>query len=151
MKIRLAVREERYEELRKELEEKGIEIDEASDLVLSETGKYPDYLSVREADAEGRRRHIPTEDILYIESLGHTVEVHGKAKTYETTERIYQLQNLLDPKIFLRISNSVIVNRSKIRHITPTFSQKFILTMEDGSRVDVTRSYYYEFKKAIGI
>ena len=47
MKIRLAVREERYEELRKELEEKGIEIDEASDLVLSETGKYPDYLSVR--------------------------------------------------------------------------------------------------------
>lgn len=28
---------------------------------------------------------------------------------------------------------------------------KFILTMEDGKKVDVTRSYYYSFKEAFGI
>ena len=58
---------------------------------------------------------------------------------------------MLDPKQFIRVSNSVIINRNMIREIRPTFSQKFILTMKDGSRADVTRSYYNSFKRAIGI
>ena len=151
MKIRLAVSRDRYDEIARELKEKGIEIDDSADLMISEALKSVNFLSVREADEEKERRHIPVEDIICIESYGHTVEVRCKDGTYETTDRLYQLMLLLDPKQFIRISNSVIVNRSQIRHISPTFSQKFILTLKDGTRVDVTRSYYKEFKRIIGI
>ena len=149
MKIRLAVSSERYEEIAELLKEKGIEIDETADLVLTETDRYAGFLPVR--DSKGERRHVGTEDVIAIESFGHSVEVRCKDGTFQTTDRLYQLQLLLDPKQFIRISNSVIVNRSQIKHISPTFSQKFILTMKDGSRLDVTRSYYNEFKRAIGI
>ena len=149
MKIRLAVSSERYEEISKLLEEKGIEVDESADLVLTETDSYAGFLSVRAQD--GAKRHISTEDVIAIESFGHSVEVRCRDGIYQTTDRLYQLQSFLDPKQFIRISNSVIVSRAQIKDIRPTLSQKFILTMKDGSRVDVTRSYYSEFKRAIGI
>ena len=151
MKIKLAVSEERYEEIASLLKEKGIELDDDADLVLSERDRFVSFLSVRETDAEGARRHVRTEDVISIEAFGHTVEVRCKDAVYQTTDRLYQLQAVLDPGQFIRISNSVIINRSQIKHISPTFSQKFILTMKDGSRADVTRSYYSSFKRSIGI
>ena len=151
MKIKLAVSRERYDEIARELKEKGIEIDDTADLMISEAYKSVNFLSVREAKEEGERRHVAVEDIICIESFGHTVEVRCRDGLYQTTDRLYQLMLLLDPKQFIRISNSVIVNRSQIQHISPTFSQKFILTLKDGTRADVTRSYYNEFKKIIGI
>ena len=151
MKIRLVVSRERYEEIAKKKKKKGIEIDDSADLMISEALKSADFLSVREAKEEGERRHVPVEDIICIESFGHTVEVRCTDGVYQTTDRLYQLMMLLDQKQFIRISNSVIVNRKQIQHISPTFSQKFILTLKDGTRVDVTRSYYNEFKRIIGI
>ena len=150
MKFRLAVSEERLEELTRQLNEKGIEIDDSADLVLFEADSFAGFLSVRGAE-DGGRRHVRTEDIIFIESYGHSVEVHCTDGTYQTADRLYQLLKLLDPKQFIRISNSVIISRAQIKDIRPTLSQKFILTMKDGSRVDVTRSYYSEFKRAIGI
>ncbi len=150
MKFRLAVSEERLEERTRQLNEKGIERYDSADLVLSEADSFAGFLSVRSAE-DGGKRHVSIEDVIYIESYGHSVEVHCKEGTYQTADRLYQLQSFLDPKQFIRISNSVIVSRAQIKDIRPTLSQKFILTMKDGSRVDVTRSYYSEFKRAIGI
>ena len=69
----------------------------------------------------------------------------------QTNDRLYQLQMMLDPKQFVRISNSVIVNKKQIKDIRPSFSQKFVLTMKNSDRVEVTRSYYAAFKRSIGI
>ncbi len=151
MKIKLAVSEENYKRIADELTALGIEIDDSAELVLTEQGKYVSHLAVRKTDAEGARLHIDAESIIAIEAFGHTIEVRTKDAVYQSTDRLYQLQAILDPKQFIRISNSVIINRSQIKHISPTFSQKFILTMKDGSRADVTRSYYSSFKRAIGI
>ena len=58
---------------------------------------------------------------------------------------------MLDPEKLLRVSNSVIVAREKIRKISPSLSMKFVLTMSDGRGAVVTRSYYYIFREAMGI
>ncbi len=57
----------------------------------------------------------------------------------------------LDPDRFLRVSQSTVVNRPAVREITPTLFMHFILTLSDGRRVDVTRTYYYLFKESFGI
>ena len=77
MKIKLAVSEERYEEIAKELTDKGIEIDDSSGLVLTETDRHVSRLSVREFGDDGSRLHISVDDVVYIESFGHSAEVHG--------------------------------------------------------------------------
>ena len=90
---------------------------------------------------------LSVDDISYIESFGHSIEVHTKDKTYQALDRLYKLANALDPDKFLRISHSVVIACDKVTKIAPTLSMKFILTMSNGRNVDVTRSYYYIFKE----
>ena len=91
------------------------------------------------------------EDIVFIESFGKEIVVNGRKGVYRADERLKELEMLLDPERFLRISHSVIVSRESIRRIEPAFSAKFILTLDGGAEVDVTRSYYDIFREALGI
>lgn len=150
MEMKLAVSKERYEEIRRILLERGITVSDSADFVLYENNRYVDSLIVRKQD-DRSRFVIDVSEIVIIESFGHTVEVHTKKGSYQSSERLYQLSNLLDPVKFLRISNSVIIAKDKVKQITPSLSMKFSLTMENGKKVDVTRNYYYIFKEAFGI
>lgn len=150
MKIKLDISNERYDEIKAVLEERGIEIDDNADLVLSETNCFIDNLTVREKGTNARII-LSVEDIVCIESFGHAVEVHTQETLYQATDRLYRIVSLLDPTKFLRISNSVVIARNKVKRIKPTLSSKFILTMTNGKSVDVTRSYYYIFKEYFGI
>ena len=149
MKIRLAVSEERWAELAEALTRAGFELDDAADLVILERDRWISHLAVR--DAAGSRVHLAVEDVVFLESFGHTVTVHCLDGTYQTSDRLYQLGLMLDPKRFLRISNSVIIQRNKVKKILPSLSMKFVLVMVDGARVDVTRTYYNSFKEFFGI
>lgn len=146
MKITLEVCEEQYENISKELKQLGIEIDEEAELVLSQKNAFVDYLMVLDV-ARGEWCRLHAEEIIFIESFGHDVEVHTIDKKYKINERLYRLQSLLDPQKFLRISNSVIIAVDSVKRVKPTFSSKFILTLSDGTVVDVTRSYYNLFKE----
>lgn len=150
MKVRLSVQEERYDKIKSLLSQHGIEVDDEAELVLHESGVFTRRLMVKAPDAN-ERVILSVEDILYIEACGHTVEIHTAHSVYHTYDRLYQLQAQLDPEQFLRISNSVVIAKKQVRRIAPTLSMKFILTMADGKKVDVTRSYYYSFKEAFGI
>ncbi|MBE5940080.1 MAG: LytTR family transcriptional regulator [Lachnospiraceae bacterium] len=150
MKIRLAVKTEHYEEIKSKLLSAGIEIDDNADLILSEKDQFVNYLPVKEQETNDRLK-ISVEDIVYIETCGRDVLVHTEEAIYQAVDRIYQLCNMLNTEEFLRVSNSVIVSKKKVRKIKPSFSMKFILTMSDGSQVDVTRSYYNIFREALGI
>jgi len=150
LKIRLAVKTEHYEEIKSKLLSAGIEIDDNADLILSEKDQFVNYLPVKEQETNDRLK-ISVEDIVYIETCGRDVLVHTEEAIYQAVDRIYQLCNMLNTEEFLRVSNSVIVSKKKVRKIKPSFSMKFILTMSDGSQVDVTRSYYNIFREALGI
>lgn len=150
MKLKLAVSNERYEEIKAALSERGIEIDDDAELVLIESNKFADNLVVKDT-LSNERVVLPVSDIVLIETFGHTVEVHTQSKTYQAFDRLYKINNLLDPDKFLRVSNSVVIGKDKVKKIAPTLSMKFILTMTNGRKIDVTRSYYYIFKEYFGI
>lgn len=150
MKVRLAVSPERYEPLRAQLGAHGIEVDDSAELVLSEAGRFAETLAVRER-AGGVRALLPVEEIVSIETLGREVVVYARGRCWQTGERLYRLAARLDPDRFLRVSQSTVVNRAAVREITPTLFMRFILTLSDGRRVDVTRTYYYLFKESFGI
>lgn len=150
MKVKLVVSNESYEEIKEFLLERGIEIDDNADLVLSENNRFPDNIVVKDI-VKNERVVLSVEEIAYIETYGHTVEVHTKDNTYQAMDRLYKIVNQLNPEKFLRISNSVVISKDKVKKISTTLSMKFILTMVNGKKVDVTRSYYYIFKDSFGI
>lgn len=150
LKVKLSVSQEHYEEIKAALLEHGIETDENADLVLSESSRYIDHLIVKDLKT-AERVCLSVNEIISIEAFGHSVEVYIQDRSYQSKERLYKIENLLDPNKFLRVSNSVIIARDKIKKISPTLSMKFILTMNDGRDIVVTRSYYYIFRESFDI
>ena len=145
MKIKLLLSDEKAEEIKQMLISSGFEIDDAAELIIMQRDTFPSHLAVR--NEEGMRLNISVEDIVFIESYGHDVDVHTAEGVYKSSDRLYQLCAALNPECFLRISNSVIISRKHVRKIRPSLSMKFILTMSDGTLVDVTRSYYSTFRE----
>ena len=145
MKIRLNVSDEHYDEIEQKLLSAGFEIDDDAELVLTEQGRFAGHLSVKTAD--GEKMKLAIEEIVYIESLGHDVLVHGNdGICYYAYDRLYQLCAVLDNTKFLRVSNCAIIAKSHVKKIKPSISMKFVLVMSDGALVDVTRSYYNNFR-----
>ena len=148
MKIKLIASEENYEKLAQELTSMGVELSDSADLVLTEQNAVISHLIGKKGDEIYR---INVSDISHIESFSHDVIAYTDKDWFKISERLKTLTTILDPNSFIRISNSVIISVDHIKSIKPAFTQKFIVTMKNGSSVDVTRSYYYIFKEFIGI
>ncbi len=134
--------------MRKSLEDLGIRDDMDSDYVIRRLGTNVRFLAGKKDD---QQFFIDVADIIYIESMGHDILLHTKDVTYTSSERLKNLETILDPDKYLRVSNSVIVNIKQVKRIESSLMQKFILHMTNGSKVDVTRSYYYIFRDRLGI
>ncbi len=149
MKIRISVSEEKYDSVKKYLSDRGIEISDDGEYILTESGGTKSFIQAR--DEKKERISIAVEDIVYIEAFGKDIEIHTENETYHSQDRMYELESVLDPKEFIRVSKSVIVSRKHVKKIRPSLSMKYILTMTNGTLVDVTRSYYSDFKRFFGI
>ena len=149
MKIRLSVPEEKKAPVGEALARHGIEVGEDAEYTLIETPRSRDFLNVR--DKEGGALRLSADQIVYIEAFGKEVEVHTLQETCYSQDRIYRLEELLDPREFIRISKSVIIAKRCVKRIRPALTMKFVLTLSDGSLVDVTRSYYTNFRRFFNI
>ena len=148
MKIRLLVSDEHYDAIAAELIKKGIDIDDDAELILSESNACVSHLIARQDDEIYR---LDTAEISRIESFAHDIIAYSGGEEYRLSDTLRRLAEILDPREFIRVSNSVIVSVSHIKSIRPALSHKFRLTMKDGAVVDVTRTYYYIFKEFLGI
>ena len=150
VKIRLNVSDERYAELEQKLLSAGFEIDDEAELIITEKERYSSFIAVK--NKKGEKLRLKSEEIIFIESFGHDVVVHSTdGESYYAYDRLYQLCTILDNEKFLRVGNCAIIAKSHVKKIKPSLSMKFVLTMSDGSLVDVTRSYCNSFKEFFGI
>ena len=82
MKVRLAVSKENYERIKRELTELGIEIDDSSELMISESNRFVDNIIVKDRISSG---HIvlSSDDIAYQLSDSLIIEYHEQAITID--------------------------------------------------------------------
>ncbi len=149
MKIRLEVSEEKYEEVSREFMKAGFVIDDEASFVLSERGVPMMFINAR--DEKGDRVKVKADDVVFIESYGHNVDIHTEDATFACQSPLGKLMERLDPGKFIRISNSVIISRRHVRKIRPSLYMKFVLELSDGTIVDVTRNYYGAFREFFNV
>lgn len=149
MEFRIAVSEEKNESVRAFLSEHGVPVGDAAEFTVTETSRYPAFLSARDGDKE--RVRLSADEVIFVEAFGRDVEIHTAQGTYYSPDRMYRLEELLDPQEFLRVSKSVIISRKHVKKIRPSLSMKYVLTLTDGTLVDVTRSYYSDFRRFFNI
>lgn len=150
MKVQLSVSDQFYSEIKEKLIAADFEIDDDGLFLFSEKERFASAMLVK--NKSGDKVQIQTDNIVFIESFGHSVVVHTVDKNeYTVSEQLYSVNTKLDDTKFIRVSNSVVIAKNHIMKIRAALSMKFILTMTNGELVDVTRSYYKTFKSFMGL
>lgn len=101
------------------------------------------------AVSEEKQYEIAVTDVCYIESVDGKAFLYTNDKVYETAYRIYELEEMLKAKHFLRISKPMIVNLMKIRSIQPAFNGRFTAVLSSGEKIIISRNYVKALKTAL--
>lgn len=99
--------------------------------------------------SEERQYEIAVTDICYIESVDGKTFLYTSRQVYETAYRLYELEELLKARHFLRVSKPMLVNLMKIRSIQPAFNGRFTAVLSSGEKVIISRSYVKALKAAL--
>ncbi|WP_294581752.1 LytTR family DNA-binding domain-containing protein [uncultured Thomasclavelia sp.] len=94
---------------------------------------------------------IKITDIYYIEANEDRVFIYCKDKIYETSNRLYELEQQLDKQYFIRISKSIILNLKKLSSVKAYLNGRYEGTLINGERVIITRHYVRNFKNRFGM
>jgi two-component system LytT family response regulator len=100
--------------------------------------RFLDLIPIRSAD---RIVLQPVADVVWFESAGNNVVVHAARETHRIRDSLAELGRVLDPARFARISRTAIINVGRIREIRPWFHGDYLVLLENGSRVQSTRSF----------
>lgn len=121
--------------------------------VSDEVREIAAYVKSRQGSLSGtldsRQYEIAVPDIYYIESVDGRTFLYTKDQVYETQRRIYELEDMLQTKHFLRISKSMLLNLMKIRSVQPAFNGRFTAILQSGEEVIISRNYVKVFKAAL--
>lgn len=91
-------------------------------------------------------------NIYYIEAFGEDIVCHMKNLEQQHIKKpLYQLEMILEPYHFVRISKSFIVNLRQIKYIKVGLNAKLHLTLNNQSQLEVTRSFVKTFKKHLNL
>jgi two-component system, LytTR family, response regulator len=100
--------------------------------------RYREHLVIK---GDGRAYLQPVREIEWIEASGKHVHIHAGSETRSMRATMIDLEQKLNPRRFLRVSRSAIVNVDRIREIAPWFNGEFLVTMKSGAQVPSTRGY----------
>ena len=83
---------------------------------------------------------VPTRDVDWIEGADYYAKLHVGKAVHMLRESLASLENRLDPRKFLRIHRSAIVNLTRVRAVEAHVRGEGVAVLADGTRLKVTRA-----------
>jgi two-component system, LytTR family, response regulator len=99
--------------------------------------------------AAGISRFLRVAEIDWIEAAGVYVNLHVGGKELLHRASLNDLEEKLDPRRFVRIHRSAIVNIESILHLEPMSHGEFEAVMKDGTRAKISRTYRPQLEKRL--
>ncbi len=96
-------------------------------------------------------KHIESRRIHYFVVEQEEVYAILRNNRFRVRKKLYEVEELLKDKYFIRVSKFALVNINKIDYIKPAINSKLILIMKNGDKVEVNRRYYKTFKQTLNI
>ena len=106
--------------------------------VPSDSPAFLERLAIKSGD---RVSLIKTQEIDWIEGAGVYVRLHVGKKSHLLRETLTNLEQQLDPDHFVRIHRSTIVNVERVRELKSYFHGEYIVYLNDGTQLKLSRSY----------
>ncbi|MDN3651537.1 LytTR family DNA-binding domain-containing protein [Thalassotalea ponticola] len=108
--------------------------------------EYAESLPIKDV---GETTLVPTKDIVWIDAAGDYMCVHTHSETHILRKTMKELEQLLDPRHFIRIHRSSIVNRHFIDKFGNNANGEYYVVLTNEKEIKVSRSYKDKVKQAI--
>ena len=118
--------------------------------VLAATARAPGYLE-RIVVKDGARVHIiPVARLDFAEAQDDYICLTSNGKTYLKQQTIASLEESLDPRQFIRIHRSYIVNLDRVVKMEPYSKDSKVAVLSDGRQLPVSRAGYQRLSALLG-
>ncbi len=111
------------------------------------TVRYLDRLAAR-----GTRQTVivPLADVRWIEAADNYVRLHTTSGTHLSRRKMRDLEQVLDPELFVRIHRSTIVRLDAVTGFRALGDGDWEVALKDGVRLTLTRTYREGFEARLG-
>ncbi|MCY7294146.1 LytR/AlgR family response regulator transcription factor [Alteromonas sp. a30] len=107
---------------------------------------YPDVMAIKDGSEITR---VQVDSIQWIDAAGDYMCVHTDKDTHIMRRTMKELVEELDPKKFIRVHRSVIVNLQYVAKLVSHVSGEYHVVLDNGTELKVSRSHRDQVKKMI--
>ena len=93
---------------------------------------------------------LDASEILYIDTVDKKTFLYAESDVYETSLRLYELEEQLSKNDFFRAGKSSIINFSKIKSLKSDIDGRIIVAMENNEKLIVSKQYASFIKNKLG-
>lgn len=93
---------------------------------------------------------VDVEEIDWIEAAGNYARIHTGSRRHLIRQTMARLERELDPRTFVRIHRSTIVNLDRVKQIQPYFKGEHVVVLHDGTKLTLSRTYRDRLQDRIG-
>ena len=120
----------------------------APDPVVSQKSPWLQRIPV---EMRGQMRVVPVDKIDYITASGPYAELHVGQRTFTVRERMQDLEERLDPDVFMRVHRSVIVRLDRIVVLLRSAGGDYGVRLKDGTELSVSRARRDALERRLGV
>lgn len=98
----------------------------------------------------GRVFFLDVDEIDWIEAADYYVRLHVGEESHLLRITMKEMEASLDPEKFFRIHRSSIVNMERVRELQPFFHGEYVVIMQDGTKLSLSRSRRKQLEERLG-
>jgi two-component system LytT family response regulator len=113
---------------------------------LTAANSYAERFVVR---LHGKILVVPVTEVDWIKAEDNYIRIHTGSSSYLERETLTSLCDRLDPRKFVRVHRSVLINVDRIKEVT-VINGEYELVLQGGIRIALSRTYRDEFFLRLG-
>lgn len=115
------------------------------------TAEVEEYLERIAVERRDRVLVVSADELWYVTAEGPYLKLHVDDDTHLIRERMKTLEAQLDPRQFIRIHRSTLVNLDRVEALVPRATGGHDVELEDGTQLKVSRSRKATLEERIGL
>lgn len=117
--------------------------------------KLTEYLTEKQITITGKIENeyvkIPSNDIYYFECVDNRTYIYCEKDVYQSSMKLYELEEKLSVTRFTRINKSCIMNIKKLEKVKGQINGRLLATLYNGEKLIINRSYVADVKRKLKI
>jgi two-component system LytT family response regulator len=94
---------------------------------------------------------VDADDVDWVEAAGNYVRLRVGGQSHLLSETLSCMESRLDPRKFLRIHRSRIVNVERIKLLRPLFHGEYEIVLKDGTQLTSGRAYREQIRELLNL